>query len=46
MLFMTGSQYKSGQLEGISLRIVMCKYEDNPLTNNKIIAKSMKNLGI
>ena len=27
------------QLEGMSLRIDIYKYEDNPLTNNKVITK-------
>ena len=31
------------QLEDISLRFVMSKYEGNPLTNNKIIAQMSRN---
>ena len=35
MSFMNEGQAQPGQFEGISLRIIISKNEDNPLTNNK-----------
>ena len=40
--FMNEGQCQSGQLEGISLSIIMSKYEVNPLTNKKVIQKIAK----
>ena len=36
---MNKGQGQSGQLEGISLTIIMFIYEVNPQTNNKVIQK-------
>ena len=39
---MNEGQDQSGQLEGISLSIVMSKYQDNTLKNKKVIQKNSK----
>ena len=46
MSFMNEGQGYSGQIEGISIRIVISIYEDNLLTNNKIIAQTSRNQAI
>ena len=43
MPFINEGQCQSGQLEGISLRLVISKYEGNPLTNNTVIAQIRRN---
>jgi hypothetical protein len=38
--FMTECQGLCYQLKGLSLRIVVFKFEDNPFTNDKVIARN------
>ena len=42
MSILNKGQGQPGRLEGISLSIVMSKYEDNPLTYNNVIQKQQK----
>jgi hypothetical protein len=38
MSFVSEGQGLSSKLEGLSLKIIMFKFEDNPFKNNKVIA--------
>jgi hypothetical protein len=39
---MSKGQGLSGQLEGLTLKIIMIKFEGNPFKNNKVIATNSK----
>jgi hypothetical protein len=40
---MSEGQGLSGYFKGISLKIIMIKFKDNPLKNNKVTANNSKN---
>jgi hypothetical protein len=40
---MSEGQDLSGYFQGLSLKIIMFKFEDNPFKNNKVTAKNIHN---